>query len=299
MPESTHTYEQTNKELTVLVPLPSADVRAKEIEWRCTTAELRVRARGADLLCGKFFKPVKPDDSTWEIEDAPGGGRRLRLGLAKARANEKWECLMRDEVDTTVTSRVFLDLSIGGAPLGRVTLGLYGNAAPRTAENYCCAPASAAACVGRRATCLHYKGTSFHRIVPNFLCQGGDVTHDPDGAGGHSIYGRTFDDEGFRVRHEGAGELIMAHMGVGQQRPQFAVTLARVTEFESGYIVFGGVEGMALLQQAEGSAGNSSRRVGIDDCGELDAREAIEEDGGRAPEAEVAPEEELDGLEEQ
>ena len=77
MPESAHTYEQTNKELTVLVPLPSADLRAKEIEWRCTTAELRVRARGADLLCGKFFKPVKPDDSTWEIEDAPGGGRRL------------------------------------------------------------------------------------------------------------------------------------------------------------------------------------------------------------------------------
>jgi len=133
-----HTYGRTNKELTVLVPLPAADVRAKEIEWKCTTAELRVRARGADLLCGSFFKPVKPDDSTWEIEDAPGGGRRLRLGLAKARANEKWECLMRDEVDTTVTSRVFLDLSIGGAPLGRVTLGLYGNAAPRTAENFRC-----------------------------------------------------------------------------------------------------------------------------------------------------------------
>ena len=307
MPESTHTYEQTNKELTVLVPLPSADVRAKEIEWRCTTAEVRVRARGADLLCGSFFKPVKPDDSTWEIEDAPGGGRRLRLGLVKARANEKWECLMRDEVDTTVTSRVFLDLSIGGAPLGRVTLGLYGNAAPRTAENFRCL------CTGERGSVrrkksdvrLHYKGTSFHRIVPNFLCQGGDVTHDPDGAGGQSIYGRTFDDEGFRVRHEGAGELIMAHMGVANNNgSQFAVTLARVTEFESGYIVFGKVlEGMALLQQAqlEGSAdGYTARRVGIDDCGELDARgEAIEEVATAAaerPEAEVAAEEELDGL---
>ena len=128
---------------------------------------------------------------------------------------------MRDEVDTTVTSRVFLDLSIGGAPLGRVTLGLYGNAAPRTAENFRCL------CTGERGSVrrkksdvrLHYKGTSFHRIVPNFLCQGGDVTHDPDGAGGHSIYGRTFDDEGFRVRHEGAGER-MANEVPGELPPR-------------------------------------------------------------------------------
>ena len=224
-----HTYEQTNKELTVLVPLPAADVRAKEIEWRCTTAELRVRARGADLLCGKFFKPVKPDDSTWRLRTR-GGGRQLRPGW-RARANEKWECLMRDEVDTTVTSRVFLDLSIGGAPLGRVTLGLYGNAAPRTAENFRCL------CTGERGSVRRKKSDvrslQGHLLPPDraqLPLPGGDVTHDADGAGGHSIYGSAFDDEGFRVRHEGAGELIMAHMGVANNNgSQFAVTLARVT----------------------------------------------------------------------
>ena len=236
----------------------------------------------------------------------------------------------------SVTHRVFLDLSIAGQPIGRLTIGLYGNAVPRTAENFrklctgelararphwhlrrvctllrrsCAAPRvassgpapplwlhpaqhawqeSAAHSRKKGAPRLHFRGVALHRIVPGFLCQGGDITHDRDGTGlgGASVYGGTFEDEGFPLKHRGRGELLMANAGrAHNNHSQFAITMARITEFESGHVIFGRVlDGFEALRLAEleGSAeGFTERPVVIHDCGELDARgEAIEVVGG-------------------
>ena len=135
---------------------------------------------------------------------------------------------------------------------------------------------------------LHFRGVALHRIVPGFLCQGGDITHDRDGTGlgGASVYGGTFEDEGFPLKHRGRGELLMANAGrPHNNHSQFAITMARITEFESGHVIFGRVlDGFEALRLAEleGSAeGFTERPVVIHDCGELDARgEAIEVVGG-------------------
>jgi peptidylprolyl isomerase len=135
---------------------------------------------------------------------------------------------------------------------------------------------------------LHFRGVALHRIVPGFLCQGGDITHDRDGTGlgGASVYGGTFEDEGFPLKHRGRGELLMANAGrAHNNHSQFAITMARITEFESGHVIFGRVlDGFEALRLAEleGSAeGFTERPVVIHDCGELDARgEAIEVVGG-------------------
>jgi hypothetical protein len=161
-------WTQTNKEILMVVPL-TAPVKAREILWRLTTKDVELRIKGAaePLLTGVFFHPVRPDDSTWELEDAPGGGKEIRIGLAKARPNMAWDCCFLDEVDETITHHCFMDVSIGGRPMGRVVYGLYGNAYPKTVENFRCL------CTGERGSVrvrkkaplirLHYKGTSFFR----------------------------------------------------------------------------------------------------------------------------------------
>ena len=91
-----HTYTQTNKEVVLFLPV-AADVRAKEVEFKCTSQQLSLSVRGVELK-GEFFLAVKPDESTWELEDEPAG-RRLRVGLCKARPNHKWDCCFLHEVD--------------------------------------------------------------------------------------------------------------------------------------------------------------------------------------------------------
>ena len=91
-----HTYTQNNKEVTLLLPL-AADVRAKEVQFKCTSQQLSLSVRGVELR-GELFLAVKPDESTWELEDEPTG-RRLRIGLCKARPNHKWDCCFLHEVD--------------------------------------------------------------------------------------------------------------------------------------------------------------------------------------------------------
>merc|ERR1719316_34867 len=114
-----------------------------------------------------------------------------------------------------VTNTVFFDVEIGGEKAGRIEIGLFGNDTPKTVENFRALATGEKGNIktGRNAgTPLFYKGSTFHRIIPGFMIQGGDFT-DHNGTGGESIYGRKFADETFEHKHEAPGMLSMANSG--------------------------------------------------------------------------------------
>eukprot|EP00928_Gymnodinium_smaydae_P050389 TRINITY_DN3394_c0_g1_i1.p1 TRINITY_DN3394_c0_g1~~TRINITY_DN3394_c0_g1_i1.p1 ORF type:complete len:417 (+),score=96.99 TRINITY_DN3394_c0_g1_i1:60-1310(+) len=174
--------------------------------------------------------------------------------------------------DATVTERVFFDIVVRGESLGRIGVGLYGKEVPKTVRNFV-ALCTGECGVGATSKPLHFKGSQFHRIIPGFMCQGGDITQG-DGTGGESIYGERFADESFAIGHARAGLLSMANAGKDTNGSQFFITLKPTPHLDGKHVVFGEViAGMGIVQEMAklGSpSGKTSAEVLIRDCGKLE-----------------------------
>ena len=167
--------------------------------------------------------------------------------------------------------KVFFDITMNDKPAGRVVMELYADTVPKTAENFR-ALCTGEKGMGKSGKPLHFKGSIFHRVIPQFMLQGGDFTHG-SGVGGESIYGAKFADENFIHKHTGSGVLSMANAGPNTNGSQFFVCTVPCPWLDGKHVVFGKViEGMNVVKAVEGvgsQSGKTSQKVVIADCGQL------------------------------
>mmetsp|Transcript_1463 Transcript_1463/g.2017 ORF Transcript_1463/g.2017 Transcript_1463/m.2017 type:complete len:175 (+) Transcript_1463:107-631(+) len=167
---------------------------------------------------------------------------------------------------------VFFDITISGSPKGRIEMELRADIAPKTAENFRCLCTGEKG-VGRSGKLLHFKGSTFHRVIPGFMAQGGDFTRN-NGTGGESIYGAKFEDEITpNLKHVGPGTLSMANAGPNTNGSQFFLCFAATSWLDGKHTVFGkvisGQDVVSAIEQVGSESGSTRVPVAIADSGQL------------------------------
>ncbi|ALC41785.1 cyp33 [Drosophila busckii] len=210
------------------------------------------------------FKPVWADDD-WLQKHA--GATLPAEGEAEAEKTQVETPSTGPAVIEKAEKRnpqVFFDIRIGGNDAGRVVMLLRADVVPKTAENF-------------RQLCTHeqgygYKGCSFHRIIPDFMCQGGDFTNN-NGTGGKSIYGKKFNDENFNLKHNSFGTLSMANSGPNTNGSQFFICTTKTDWLDNKHVVFGhvisGADVVRKMEKCGNKTGTPTQKITIYSCGEL------------------------------
>ena len=207
---------------------------------------------------------------------AAGGAYALvytYLQYEKQQALEEQQSFLKDMTDgpvppqAPITSKVYFDISIDAIPKGRIILGLHGSIVPQTVLNFqSLCEGSTTSKSNSSTTTLTYEQSPFHRIIPQFMIQGGDITHH-NGYGGQSIYGSKFPDENFTLRHVGKGILSMANAGPNTNSSQFFICLAKTPHLDGKHTVLGvvleGWEVVKAIEQCGSRSGNPSHKVMI------------------------------------
>ncbi|CAR27311.1 hypothetical protein ZYGR_0I05850 [Zygosaccharomyces rouxii] len=169
--------------------------------------------------------------------------------------------------DPAITEKVFLDVMHGDKEIGRIEIGLFGDTVPKTTQNFY-------ELVVSQDPKMGYLNSIFHRVIPKFMIQGGDFTHG-SGIGGKSIWGETFPDENFDIKHDKPGRVSMANRGKDTNGSQFFITTVPTPWLDGHHVVFGQVlKGMKVVKYIEQVATNSMNApkepIKIFNCGELE-----------------------------
>ncbi|KAJ3591688.1 hypothetical protein NHX12_006820 [Muraenolepis orangiensis] len=245
-----------NHSITPGMELKPMNSSANALVW--TTTDYADGKASVEQLAAKFKNADLADKFQKTFSDC-----LQRMG--QPREDASFQTMSRAQQHSRDTNpRVFLTVAADGETLGTITVELYSHVVPKTAENF------RVLCTGERGFGLN--NSIFHRIIPNFMCQGGDITNQ-DGTGGKSIYGGQFEDENFDIRHTGPGLLSMANRGRDTNSSQFYITLKKAEHLDFKHVVFGWVQGgmevVRLMAELGSPAGKPSKRICILDCGQL------------------------------